>query len=356
MTAQGRDVSGNVVTISGTESLEAYLRPLRKILAGEITELVVNRPGEVWTESATGWERIEVPELTFEHLRQLAGLIAHATQKSIKERSPRVSAALHTGERVEALIPPACEAGTVSLTIRKPSSTRFTLDDYELAGFFDHWQMAPGSIDVNQDHEGMLDFEHALVVLLRNRNLRGFLECAVANRQTILVSGATGSGKTTFMKALVDLIPMNERLITIEDTPELSIHKQPNRVHLFYTKGGGDGELTAGDLVSAAMRMKPDRILPAEVRDEAAYFFLEAANTGHPGSITSLHANSATSAISRMITLARKANEAKGMSDDTLKDMVLTTIDITFQVSKVVGGRAITGIYYDPTRKRAFLG
>lgn len=355
MTPIGRDTNGNVLAMPGTESLEAYLRPLRAILAGEITELVVNRPGEVWTESSTGWERLEVPELTYPHLRQLATLIAHTTGKGINDRNPRVSAALPTGERVEALIPPACESGTVSLTIRKPSMTRFTMDDYEAMGFFSHWQLAPASIKLDDEHPHLLEHELQLVEHLRQRNLRAFLELAVTTRQTILVSGATGSGKTTFMKALVDLIPPDERLITIEDTPELSIHQQPNRVHLFYTKGGGEGDLSAGDLVSAAMRMKPDRILPAEVRDDAAYFFLEAANTGHPGSITSLHANSAVAAISRMITLARKAQEAKGMGDDTLKEMVLSTIDLTLQVSKVPGGRAITDIYYDPTRKSAFL-
>lgn len=355
MTQLGRDTTGTVRAMPGTESLEAYLRPLREILAGEITELVVNRPFEVWTESSTGWQCVEAPELTYMHLRQLATLIAHTTGKGISERNPRVSAALHTGERAEVLIPPACESGTVSLTIRKPSQTRFTMDDYEAMGFFSHWKLAPASIKLDVEHANLLEHELELVEHLRQGNLRAFMELAVTTRQTILVSGATGSGKTTFMKALVDLIPADERLITIEDTPELSIHHQPNRVHLFYTKGGGDGDMTAGDLVSAAMRMKPDRILPAEVRDDAAYFFLEAANTGHPGSITSLHANSAVAAIGRMITLARKAEEAKGMSDATLKEMVLSTIDITLQVSKVQGGRAITDIYYDPTRKSAFL-
>lgn len=348
MMADGRAEQRGPATpavIAGTESLEAYLRPLREILSGDITELVINRPGEVWTESAGGWRRVATPALTFAHLRQLAALVAHATQQTVNEAMPRVSAALPTGERVEAIIPPAAEPGTVSFTIRKPSRVRFDMDDYARMGFFDA---------VTVDDGGLTEDQQALLDCLHRRQYRQFLERAVRARQTILVSGPTGSGKTTFMKALVDLIPDDERLITIEDTPELSL-RQPNHVRLFYSSNASNSlsKMTPGDLVRACMRMKPDRILPAELRDEAAYHFLAACNTGHPGSISSIHANSPTDAIDRVITLAREYDKARSLSDATLLATVRKTIDVVVQVGKVGRQRRITGIHYAPAHRSA---
>lgn len=345
----GLDRADKVVPIApGTESLEAFLQPLRGLLADDVTEVCVNRPGEAWTEASDGWRRHEIPQLTFAHLRQLASLTAHAASQAINDASPVVSVALPTGERVQVIVPPACEPGTVSFTIRKPSSTRFSMDDYDRSGFFQH-------IVIGQT--GLLDFEEQLLEHLAARRFKEFFALAVRKKQTIIVSGATGSGKTTFMKALVDEIPAEERLITVEDTPELSLEHQPNHVRLFYSKGGQSlARLTAGELVESGMRMKPDRLILAELRDQACYYFLEAANTGHPGSISSLHANNEQAAIGRMVTLARKAPEAKSMSDQALRELVLETIDVIVQVGRAGSQRAITGIYYDPRRKRALLG
>ncbi len=326
-------------------ALDTFMRPLRELLSEDVTELCVNKPGEAWLETAKGWERRDVRGLGYEHLKQIANLAANASAQHISEKSPLLSCALPGGERMQVVTPPACSAGTVSLTIRRPSTCRFSLGDYDRAGFFDH-------VVVSRD--GLRDYEVELQAMLRERRLRAFFELAVAKRLTVLVSGATGSGKTTFMKALVDAIPGAERLITIEDTPELSLVNQPNHVRLFYSKGGqGVAKLSSADLVGASMRMKPDRILPAELRDEAAYAFLEAANTGHPGSISSIHANTERAAVGRMVMLARKAPEAAAMSDTALRELVLDTIDVVVQVGRAGTLRAITGVYYDPERKAA---
>lgn len=328
-------------------ALEHKLAPIRKHLEGDITELCINRPGEFWTESSRGWECHRDDDLKYADLAYLATLCAAATKQKISAEQPLLSAALHTGERVQLVIPPATSSGCVSVTIRKPSAARFTMDQYQQSGFFDH---------VAVGRQGLLEHEAELQAKLREGRLRDFFELAVRSKQTIVVSGATGSGKTTFMKALVDLIPSDERLITIEDTPELTL-TQPNHVRLFYAKGGQSvSKVTAGGLVESAMRMKPDRILPAEVRDEAAFYFVEAANTGHPGSITSVHANSERLAFGRLKTLARKAEEAANMSDEALRDLLLSTVDIVVQVGKAGSMRAITGIYYEPNRKHAALG
>lgn len=323
-------------------ALEQFLQPIRRHLAAEITELAINRPGEFWTESTRGWERHVDQDLTYEKLQYLATLCANAAKQKFGRGDPLLSTALPSGERVQLVVPPATSAGCVSITIRKPGATRLSMAQYRESGFFDHAMVEP---------LGLQDHQRQLKELLARHALPEFFALAVASRQTIVVSGATGSGKTTFMKALADLIDAGERLVTVEDTAELEI-TQPNHVRLFYAKGGqGTSNVTAGALVEAAMRMKPDRVLLAEVRDESAYYFLEAANTGHPGSITSVHANSESAAFGRLRMLARKAPEAAGMADAALNDLVASTVDIVVQVGKVDGKRAITGIFYDPERR-----
>lgn len=329
-------------------AVETYLAPLRGLLAGEVTEVVVNRPGEAWTEGREGWLMHPMPELSFEHLRMLAKLIATSTQQTISEVAPVLSAALPSGERVQAIVPPAVPAGTVSLTIRKPSKLRLTLEDYERGGSFDQ---------VSSSGEANLTVEHELTGLLEMGDIRRFLERAVATRQNIVISGATGSGKTTIMKALVDLIPPMERLITIEDTPELEIRHQPNHVRLFYSKDGqGVSKATPKLLLESCLRMKPDRILLAELRSDEAFYFVRNVNSGHPGSITSVHATSPQLAIEQLMLLVKESSGGAHLSRDDIKQLLFMLIDIVVQFSVVDGKRRVTGIYYEPQRKRALLG
>lgn len=289
-----------------------------------------------------------MPELSFEHLRMLAKLIATSTQQTISEVAPVLSAALPSGERVQAIVPPAVPAGTVSLTIRKPSKLRLTLEDYERGGSFDQ---------VSSSGEANLTVEHELTGLLEMGDIRRFLERAVATRQNIVISGATGSGKTTIMKALVDLIPPMERLITIEDTPELEIRHQPNHVRLFYSKDGqGVSKATPKLLLESCLRMKPDRILLAELRSDEAFYFVRNVNSGHPGSITSVHATSPQLAIEQLMLLVKESSGGAHLSRDDIKQLLFMLIDIVVQFSVVDGKRRVTGIYYEPQRKRALLG
>ncbi len=322
------------------------MQPVRKYLDGEITELAINRPGEVWTESSEGWQRHVDDALSYAHLNMLGTLIAGAANLKFSREHPLLSTSLPTGERVQLVAPPATSAAHVSMTIRKPGAVRLTMEKYRAAGFFDHVVVAPMAL---QEHELQLQ------ALLREGAFEAFFRLAVQTRKTIIVSGATGSGKTTFMKTLADLIDPRERLITVEDAAELDL-TQPNHVRTFYSKRDqGTALVTAGDLVAAAMRMKPERILLAEVRDESAYYFLEAANTGHPGSITSLHSNSEYAAFTRLKSLARKAPEAANMAEASLDDLVLSTVDVVVQLSNT-GSRHITGIYYEPERRSARMG
>ncbi|BDU18569.1 P-type DNA transfer ATPase VirB11 [Dyella sp. GSA-30] len=332
---------------SSGSAIATYLQPLQRLLAGEITEVVVNRPGEAWTEGREGWQRHDMPELSYDHLRMLAKLIATSTHQTISENAPVVSAALPGGERVQAIVPPAVPQGTVSLTIRKPSQLRLTLADYERGGAFE--RVVLGN-DVNEALESQLH-EH-----LRAGRIRAFLELAVQHRQNIVVSGATGSGKTTIMKTLVDLIPVNERLITIEDTPELEIRNQPNHVRLFYSKDGqGVSNATPKLLLESCLRMKPDRIMLAELRSEEAFYFIRNVNSGHPGSITSVHATSPRLAIEQLMLLVKESPGGAHLSREDIKQLLFMLVDIVIQFSVVNGRRCVTGIYYEPERKRSIL-
>jgi type IV secretion system protein VirB11 len=329
-------------------AVETFMQPLRGLLADDVTEIVINRPGEAWTESRAGWQRHALPQLTYEHLRTFATLIANSTQQTIHDGAPLVSAALPSGERVQAVIPPAVAAGTVSLTIRKPSPLRFDLDDYERAGAFDH-------VAIGEDPTRAL--EDQLSALLAAHRIREFLELSIQTRQNIVISGATGSGKTTVMKALVDLIPAHERLITIEDTPELDILKQPNHVRLFYSKDGqGVSKATPKMLLEACLRMKPDRILLAELRSDEAFYFLRNVNSGHPGSITSVHATSPRLAIEQLMLLVKESAGGAHLAREDIKQLLFMLVDVVVQFSIVDTVRRVTGIYYDPQRKRTLLG
>jgi len=329
-------------------ALATYLEPIQQFLTAETTDLCINRPGETWVETSRGWQRHAVPELTLDHLKHLAKTAATAANQSISNEHPILSAALPSGERIQVVLPPAAGQGTISFTIRKPSELRYSLADYEKAGFF-------RSVRVGRN--GLLDHEQELKALLESRQIAKFFQLAVQTKQTILVSGGTGSGKTTFMKALVDMIPSSERLVTIEDTPELEIVHQPNHVRLFYSKGGqGQANVSARDCLEACMRMKPDRIMQAEIRDSAAFHFISGSNSGHPGSITSIHANSEREAFGRLAFLMGGDEEARSMTRTDIMNLITSTVDIVVQVGRAEGIRAATGIYYDPDRKLAHMG
>src|SRR6185369_9514983 len=136
--------------------------------------------------------------------------------------------------------------------------------------------------------------EQQLLSLLRTQNYEAFMRLAVRSRKNILVSGPTGSGKTTWTKALIQEIPAAERLITIEDAKELVLDRHPNHVRLYYSKDDqGLARVTPRQLLESCLRMKPDRILLAELRSDEAFDYLRNVNSGHPGSITSIHAASA---------------------------------------------------------------
>lgn len=313
----------------------------RFLASPDVTEICINRPGEAWVERAGRWQRIDVPDLTYERARQFCNAVVNEsnTGQRITDAEPVVSLTFPTGQRAQFVIPPACEAGTVSITIRLPSRQRRRLDDYAGEGFFS----SIGAIGGRQaEDEALLDL-HA-----HGRHAE-FFDRAVQWRRNIVVSGATGSGKTTFMKALVERIPGDERLVTIEDARELFIH-QPNAVHLLYSKGGqGVAAVTAKSCMEACLRMRPDRIILAELRGDEAFYFIRNCASGHPGSITSCHAGSTAQTWDQLALMVKASAEGAGLEFATIRRLLEMTIDIVVHVDARGGRRRISGVEFGTT-------
>jgi type IV secretion system protein VirB11 len=182
------------------------------------------------------------------------------------------------------------------------------------------------------------------------------MRLAVTSRRNILVSGPTGSGKTTWTKALIREIPSDERLITIEDASELVLDRHPNHVRLFYSKDDqGLARVTPKQLLESCLRMKPDRILLAELRSEEAFDYLRNVNSGHPGSITSVHAASAELAFEQLVLLVKQSAAGAELARADIKSLLYLLIDIVIQFGVQEHRRYIKEIWFDPARKRQGL-
>ncbi len=327
--------------------LNEYLQGIEAFLDDENnTEICINKPGEVLVENIKGWQSHDVPRIDYAWCRQLATLIASYSNQSLNEGNPILSATLPNGERIQVAIPPAIRSGTVSMTIRRPSNIKLTLDDYENAGAFDACSEFTGE---------PLEYEKNLIELKDQGRIREFLELAVLSRQNIIVSGSTGSGKTTLMKSLIDLVPNDERLLSIENVDELRLHEtHPNSVSMFYTAGGqGVSQITQQHLLESALRMKPDRVFLAElIRGDEAFYYLRNVNSGHPGSITSMHANSARLAIEQLVLFLKESSSGSTMSREDIKQLLIMCVDIIVQMKVIGRKRMVTEIYYDPIFKR----
>jgi type IV secretion system protein VirB11 len=308
--------------------LETCLAPIAAHLErADVTDIYINKPGEVWIETlSAGPVQIDAPALTDRLLARLARQIAALSAQGINRENPLLAASLPTGERVQIAMPPATR-GHIAFAIRKHVLSEMKLQDYSDAGAFEHTLTDP--IPAISKIAEIGDAEEP-IALLRS---------AMKSRCNILISGGTSSGKTTLLNALLREIGAEERLIFIEDTPELRID-HPNAVGLLVARGHlGEAQITAEDLLVAALRMRPDRIILGEIRGSEAVTFLRALNTGHPGSLSTIHADSPSRAIDQMALLVTQAGTR--MAWDDVVAYVRRSIDLIVQLERPGGSRRI---------------
>jgi type IV secretion system protein VirB11 len=309
--------------------LDSYLAPLAKWLAVKnVTDIYINRPGEIWLETLGNKpERISAPDLTPEMLARLVRQIAALSAQGVNREHPLLAASLPTGERVQAVIPPATR-GEIAITIRKHVAVGVDLESYRTDNAAANTSVAYSSKLPSQREE-----------LAQGGDVLDLLRDAVRQRRNILISGGTSSGKTTFVNALLKEIPDDERLILIEDTPELQL-VHDNAVGLVTARGAlGEADVTADDLLIASLRMRPDRIILGEIRGSEAVTFLRAVNTGHPGSMSTIHADSPSRAIDQLALLVLQTGTRMAW-DDVVK-YVRSSLDIIVQLRRHNGRREI---------------
>ena len=300
----------------------------------DVTDIYVNRPGEIWIETVGGeTERHDAPALDPATLDRLSRQIAALSHQGISREHPLLSATLPDGARVQVVSPPATR-GDLALAIRKHVSPHLSLQDYVGAGAF---------ADTRRGKMGARDaIDVELAELLAAGDVAGMLARAVKARKNILVSGGTSTGKTTFLTALIREIPAHERLILIEDTPELHL-QHDNAVGLLAARSAlGEAQVTADSLLAASLRMRPDRIIVGELRGPEAYTFLRAVNTGHPGSMTTVHADSAERAIEQIALLVLQTGTRLGRED--VHHYVRSTVDVFVQLARTGGKRHVAEV------------
>jgi type IV secretion system protein VirB11 len=333
-----------VAPLATASALDLNLRALRPLLTrSDVTELCINQPGVAYLETREGWQRESIPFADFDWCRRLAKLVANSTRQRVDEESPVLSASLPSGERIQIVLPPATSAGCVAISIRRPSDEVWSIDELAAHGIFRATRRASETLD---------EAENELLKLLQAENYEAFMRLAVVSRKNILVSGPTGSGKTTWTKALIREIPSDERLITIEDAQELVLDRHPNHVRLFYSKDDqGLARVTPKQLLESCLRMKPDRILLAELRAEEAFDYLRNVNSGHPGSITSVHATSAELAYEQLVLLVKQSRGGQELPRADIKQLLYLLVDVVIQFGVERHRRFIKEIWFEPHRK-----
>lgn len=280
--------------------------PLAPLLADPaVTDILVNGPHNVFVERFGHLEKTDVRFRDDEHLVRIIGRIAARVGRRVDESSPMVDARLPDGSRVNATLPPVTIDGP-TLSIRRFGRRRLRSDDLLRLGMF--------SVE-----------------------MREFLRLAIRGRVNMIVSGGTGSGKSTFLGAMAEAISDSERIITIEDAAELLLDQQHVvRMETRPANIEGQGRIVARDLVVNALRMRPDRIIVGEVRAGEALDMMQAMNTGHDGSLTTIHANSPRDAISRLETMVLMAGLE--LPSRAIREQAVSAIDIVIQVRRYEDG------------------
>jgi type IV secretion system protein VirB11 len=325
VSAEVRPISSDaqVVPQAGSAYLEAYLQPFRQWLdCDTVTEILINRPGEVWIEDSRrpGMQKVDAVDIDDRLVQRLAEQVARVSHQGINREHPLLGATLPDGARVQFCGPPATRRHW-AMAIRRHRRLDLPLDAYD-----------SGPIPPSREAE-MPDASGLPIA---------FLRAAIAARKTILISGGTSTGKTTFLNSMLGEIPGEERVVVVEDTPELRL-PGANGVGLVAVKGElGEARITPNDLLQAALRLRPDRIVLGELRGAESVSFLRAINTGHPGSFSTIHANNLRGALEQLALMVMQTGI--GLSRLDTIEYAASVIDVIVQLGRVDGRRQITAI------------
>jgi pilus assembly protein CpaF len=287
--------------------------PLERLLADDsVSEIMVNGPYDIWVEIQGKLQRTKVRFQDESHLRRILNKIVAQVGRRVDESSAMVDARLPDGSRINAIIPPLSLSGPI-VTIRKFARNRLGFPDMIRLG-----TMTTETIE--------------------------FLERCVQARLNILISGGTGTGKTTLLNVLSEAIPDSDRIVTIEDSAELSLHQEHTlRLESRPPNIEGEGEVSIRDLVRNSLRMRPDRIIVGEVRGAEALDMLQAMNTGHDGSLSTVHANSPRDALSRLETMVMMAGFEIPLR--AIRQQISAAIDLIVQIERMDdGARRVTSV------------
>jgi len=339
------------------EGVKQFLRPFAPFLEdSDVTELIMNRPGEVITKTFKGDFFHDVPELTQQYMSAL--ITSLATYNGIGVSSV-MYLVLPDGSRGTVIMPPSVIDGGLSFLIRKHSVTIKSLEQLHAEGalscvvdvsFNKPSDDAAKELMQLNGFKRLSPFEVDLLRLKNEGNYLEFLKACVLNKRNIVIAGKTGSGKTTFTRSLIELVPLHERIVTIEDVHELILNSHKNKTHLLY--GYGKGRISADECLAACMRLSPDRIFLAELRGNEAWEYMNSLNTGHPGSITTTHANNAVQTFERITSLIKKSEIGRSIEKETIKDLLYSTIDVILFMED----RKVTEVFYDPIFSREKMG
>lgn len=339
-------VSTELASDNGHYFLYRALAPLKAFLNDrDVVEISVNRPGQVYVErlGTAHMELHDIPSLTTAEIINIGERVAASTNQFVSPANPILSAALPSGERIQVVLPPAASDGG-TLSIRKQVISDFTLEDYRERGSLDHVTVAVG---------GLSETDEALIEQLSAKDIYGFIRTAIVNRVSILISGGTSSGKTTFLNACLKSVDPHERIITLEDTREL-FPPQKNAVHLLASRGDqGTASVTIQSLLEASLRMRPDRLFVGEVRGSEAFAFLRAINTGHPGSMSTVHADTPLGAYEQLAMMVMQSGLSAAYPKADLISYIQSVIPIVIQLRREGGRRGVSEIFFARGREDA---
>lgn len=334
---------------TATIQLQHMIEPLVPLLEGGTEDIAINEPGAAWVRRNGVWTPHDVPTLDYDTLLDMTIIAGSISKQETGQRQPLLFTDIPMAEgaplRLMAIQPPAMEPGKICWTLRQPGARIHTIEEVTARYKTDRWNRWERRRE-NRDHSQAL-------ALYDGGRLPEFLDHLVKRRYNLLLCGATGAGKTTMGITLIDAIPLDERIITIENAREYRL-RHPNKLHLLYSQGGqGIAEVTQHDLQIASLRCRPTRVLVQELLDpEAAVTYVQEVVSGHPGSITTIHGRNAAQAFTKLFNFVKSSVAGASQQDATVIAMLAAVVDCIVPFSNDGTTFEIGEVFFAPAAAR----